>query len=184
MKEQIIAHDLTFEPFISHTRIAERVRQLGEQIREDYRGKHPLFIGLLNGAFIFAADLVRNCELDCEITFVRLASYEGTRSSGNISTIQALNTPVQGRHVIVVEDIVDSGRTLDHFMKELKAHSPASVSLAVLLFKPTMLEYPVQVDYLGFEIPEKFVIGYGLDYNGLGRNLSSIYQLIENPENL
>jgi len=176
--EKIIAHDLSFEPFISEAEIAAKIAQLGLQIRQQYEGKRPLFLGVLNGAFVFAADLVRAADIECEVTFVRLASYEGTTSTGRVSTVLGLDFEVRNRHIIVVEDIVDSGRTLYHFMADLQKMGPASVSLAVLLHKPEALKHPVKIDFLGFEIPDKFVVGYGLDYNGLCRNLPSIYQKV------
>ncbi|MCF8245775.1 MAG: hypoxanthine phosphoribosyltransferase [Saprospiraceae bacterium] len=175
--KNITAHDLTFEPFISEAEIAAKVMALGSQIRQQYKGKRPLFVGVLNGAFVFAADLVRAASIECEVAFVRLASYEGTASSGQVSTVLGLDFEVKNRHIIVVEDIVDSGRTLHHFIAELQKLQPASVALAALLFKPEALQFPVNIDYLGFEIPDKFVVGYGLDYNGLCRNLPSVYQL-------
>jgi hypoxanthine phosphoribosyltransferase len=179
MSSHITAHDLSFVPFISEAEIAERVAAIGQQLRQQYEGKRPLFICLLNGAFVFAADLVRATGIECEVAFVRLASYEGTASTGRISTVLGIDFEVKNRHVIIVEDIVDSGRTLHHFMGQLSQMETASVALAVLLFKPEALLMPVQIDYLGFEIPNKFVVGYGLDYDGLCRNLPSIYQLVE-----
>ncbi len=180
MKKLIKANDLIFETFIGSQQIAERINLLGKQIEAKYRGKKPLFIGVLNGAFIFTADLVRACEIECEIAFVRLSSYQGTQSAGKIKTIYGLEMSIEGRHIIVVEDIVDSGRTLNYFLDFLKKQKPLSVELASLLLKPDALKFPVDIDYLGFEIPDKFVIGYGLDYDGLGRNLEDIYQLKEN----
>jgi hypoxanthine phosphoribosyltransferase len=177
MKNIITAHGLSFEPFIESPEIARRVKDLGCQISEKYKGQRPLFLCVLNGAFIFAADLLRACELECELAFVRLASYEGTESSGNVKTVLGLDIPIKGRPVIVVEDIVDSGHTLYHFMAHLQKMEPASIALTALLLKPDALKFHVKVDYLGFEIPGKFVIGYGLDYDGLGRNLKDIYQL-------
>jgi len=177
MKKTIDLHDLTFEPFIESPEIARRVEEMGHQISEKYTGQRPLFLSVLNGAFVFAADLLRACDLECELAFVRLASYEGTGSSGNVKTVLGLDIPIKGRPVIVVEDIVDSGRTLHHFMAYLQKMKPASIALATLLHKPSALKFPVKIDYLGFEIPDKFVVGYGLDYDGLGRNLKDIYQL-------
>jgi hypoxanthine phosphoribosyltransferase len=179
MENQIKAHDLFFEPFISEAELATRVKELGNAIRQDFEGKRPLFISVLNGAFVFAADLVRAVNIECEMAFVRLASYEGTASTGAVETILGLEVEVKNRHIIVVEDIVDSGRTLHYFMAQLLDLRPASISLAALLFKPEALQMPVKIDYLGFEIPNKFVVGYGLDYDGLCRNLPGIYQLIE-----
>ncbi len=178
MKNSITAHDLSFEPFISEMAITARVKSLGSKVREQYQGKCPLFVGVLNGAFVFAADLVRASGVECEVAFVRLASYEGTASSGKVSTVIGMDFEVKNRHVIVVEDIVDSGRTLHFFFEELQKLEPASITLAALLHKPDALQFPVKIDYLGFEIPNKFVVGYGLDYNGLCRNLPSIYQKV------
>ncbi|MFQ5445456.1 MAG: hypoxanthine phosphoribosyltransferase [Saprospiraceae bacterium] len=177
MKKTIAAHDLTFEPFIESPEIARRVEEMGRQITGKYKGQRPLFLSVLNGAFVFAADLLRAIDLECELAFVRLASYEGTGSSGKIRTVLGLDIPIKDRHVIVVEDIVDSGRTLHHFMDYLQKMEPASMALATLLFKPDALKFPVKIDYLGFEIPDKFVVGYGLDHDGLCRNLKDIYQL-------
>lgn len=177
MKNEITAHNLAFVPFIESQQIAERVHELGSQIMADLHGERPLIIGVLNGAFVFTADLVRACGLECEVEFVKLKSYDGTASSGQIQTVFGLNLPVEGRHVIVVEDIVDTGRTLDFFLSNLRSKKPASVRLAALLLKPSALQFPIKIDYLGFEIPEKFVVGYGLDYDGLCRNLPDIYQL-------
>lgn len=177
MQHEITAHDLTFVPFIDKEKIAARVAELGKQITKDYQGERPLIIGVLNGAFVFVSDLVRACEVECEVEFVRLKSYSGTSSTGEIRTIFGMNVPVEGRHVIVVEDIVDSGRTLDYFLKDVQAKNPASVRLASMLLKPEALKFPIKVDYLGFEVPNKFVVGYGLDYDGLCRNLPAIYQL-------
>ncbi|HHM21586.1 MAG TPA: hypoxanthine phosphoribosyltransferase, partial [Bacteroidetes bacterium] len=168
MKKQTSAHELSFELFISEKEIAEKTKELGQHITRLYKGKKPLFIGVMNGAFVFAADLIRHCHLECEIAFVRLSSYKGTKSSGKIETVYGLEMDIVGRHIIVVEDIVDSGRTLHYFLKYLREQNPASVSLTTLLFKPDALRFPLKLDHVGFEIPEKFVIGYGLDYDGIG----------------
>ena len=177
MQKTITAHDLNFQVFLTSESIAERVASLAQQLSTDYQGQRPLIIGVLNGAFVFVADLVRQCDFECEVAFVRLASYDGTASSGEIKTVYGLDIPLEGRHVIVVEDIVDSGRMLHHFRDTLRAKNPASVRLAALLLKPEALQFPLTVDYLGFEIADKFVVGYGLDYDGLCRNLPDIYQL-------
>lgn len=177
MEKRITAHDLTFEPLIKQQEIKDKIAAIGQQITKDYEGKRPLFLCILNGSFIFAADLVRACELECEISFLRFSSYEGTQSTGQVSTVFGLDTAVKDRHIIVVEDIVDSGQTLQHFMFSLKDLNPASIALAVLLLKPDALKFELKIDYLGFEISNKFVVGYGLDYNGLCRNLDEIYQL-------
>ena len=181
MKKLVTAHDLTFEPFISSSDIAEKITELGKKITEKYKGKRPLFLGILNGSFVFIADLVRACDLECEIAFITLSSYKGVKSTGKIETIYGFEINLENRHVIVVEDIVDSGRTLNYFMETLTEKKPASVELASLLLKPDALQFPIKIDYLGFEISDKFVVGYGLDYDGLCRNLKGIYQLKETP---
>ena len=175
----IRAHDLFFKPFLPKEKIVGRVAELGKQISTDYKGKKPVFISILNGAFVFLADLVRACDLTCEITFIKLSSYEGAKSTGKVTTLIGMDLDLKGRDVIVVEDIIDTGETLFQFLKELKKTEPSSVKLASLLIKPEALQHEIQIDYKGFDIPNKFVIGYGLDYNGEGRNLESIYQLAE-----
>ena len=173
----VIAHNKTFCLMISAHEIAEKVRALGQQISADYANKKPLLLSILNGAFIFAADLAREISTDCEITFVKLASYKGTGTSGNVQTVLGLDIELAGRHIIIVEDIIDTGTTLNNFIPELLKENPASIALCTCFFKPDALQYPLSIDYCGFEIPNKFIIGYGLDYDGLGRNLKSIYQL-------
>ncbi len=178
-KKLVRAHDLTFKPFLSEELIQKRVVELSRDITADYQGKKPIFLSILNGAFIFVADLVRACDLVCETTFIKLSSYDGVKSTGNVTTLIGMDIDLKGRDVIVVEDIIDTGKTLYHFLNEMKKLKPASVKLASLLVKPTALQFDIKVDYKGFDIPNKFVIGYGLDYNGEGRNLASIYQLAE-----
>lgn len=178
-KKLVHAHDLTFEPFLSKEKIQSRVVELSQDITSDYKGKKPIFLSILNGAFIFVADLVRACDLTCETTFIKLSSYDGVKSTGNVTTLIGMDIDLKERDVIVVEDIIDTGETLFQFLKELRKLEPASVKLASLLVKPDALIYDINVDYKGFDIPNKFVIGYGLDYNGEGRNLASIYQLAE-----
>ena len=175
----VIAHGKSFRPMISAEDIAARVTALGEQISIDYEGKKPLLLSILNGAFIFAADLARAISIDCEMTFVKLASYKGTATTGNVQTVLGLDTSLKNRHIIIVEDIVDTGNTLHNFLKELHKENPASVALATCFFKPDALQHPLSINYCGFEIPNKFIIGYGLDYDGLGRNYAAIYQLNE-----
>ena len=175
--QTIQLHDLQFVPFLDELRIQERIKALGRIISADYAGKRPVLLGVLNGAFMFVADLMRALEIDCEISFVKLRSYEGTQSSGEVETLLGLDTDIEGRHVLLVEDIVDTGNTLHYFLPDLKKLGPASVELAALLIKPEALQHPLDIRYLGFEIENRFVVGYGLDYNGLGRNLPAIYQL-------
>lgn len=172
-------HDLYFRPFMTADAIHDRVRELAQAIHRDYAGRRPLFLGILNGAFIFAADLVRYCDLPCEVSFIKLSSYRGLRSGGDVTSLIGLEIDIKDRHIILVEDIVDSGNTMQKLLPDLMALKPASLALAVLLLKPDAMDHPVEIDYLGFEIPPEFVVGYGLDYNGLGRNLPGLYRLSE-----
>lgn len=177
----IKVHDLVFKPFLDAATIQRRVRAMGDEIARDYKGRKPLFLVMLKGAAIFGADLVRSCDIECELSFVRLSSYKGTSSTGEVQT-QLPPDPDEIRHrdIILVEDIVDSGHTLSRFLPLLQEMQPRSVAIASLLFKPDMLQHTgITIDYLGFSIPPEFVVGYGLDYDGLGRNLPEIYTLAE-----
>jgi hypoxanthine phosphoribosyltransferase len=173
----IKVHDKYFVPYLSEQQIIEKVRETAAAISKDYEGTKPLFIAILNGSFMFAADLFKNICLDAEICFIKLASYKGTKSSGQVITAIGLDMDIKDRHVIITEDIVDTGKTLSHFIPQVLNQQPASLKVAVLLHKPDAKIFEVPVDYCCFTIPNKFVVGYGLDYDGLGRNLSSIYQL-------
>jgi hypoxanthine phosphoribosyltransferase len=175
----IQVNDKKFQPYLTVAQIAEQIERLGVEINNDYAGKRPLFIAILNGSFMFASDLFKQLTVDAEICFIKLASYKGTKSTGNVITSIGLDESLKGRHVIIIEDIVDTGKTLSQFLPQLHEHQPASLKIASLLHKPDALEYPVSIDYLGFKVPNKFLLGYGLDYDGLGRNLKEIYQLIE-----
>lgn len=172
----IVFHDLTFEPFINEASIQERVKVLAQEINRDYEGKRPLFIAVLNGAFMFAAELLKHVELNCEINFIRVASYHGTNSTGELDEILGLDADVLDRDLIILEDIVDTGLTMSEVMKQLQQFSPASIKVATLLFKPSAMKKELKLDYVGFEIPDDFVLGFGLDYDGLGRNLPQIYK--------
>jgi hypoxanthine phosphoribosyltransferase len=167
--------DLTFEPLIEEDAIAQRI-----QLNNDYAGKNPIFIGVLNGSFLFVADLVKQMTIPCEITFTKLASYYGgTTSSLKIREDIELSVNISGRHIIIVEDIVDTGNTLNYLIEKLKQSSPASIRVCSLLLKPGKLEISIEeLRYVGFEIDNEFVVGYGLDYQELGRNLKSIFRLI------
>jgi len=175
----INVHDLSFQPYLSAADIQQKVRELSAALTEDYQDKKPLFIAILNGSFIFAADITRACDFDSDISFVKLSSYQGTGSTGKVSTLIGLDESVEGRDIIIIEDIVDTGNTLSHFLQQLKEFKPASVALVTLLIKREVFKNQFPVDYIGFEIPNKFVIGYGLDYNGRGRTFEGIYQLYE-----
>ena len=170
--------DKSFEPYITAAQINDQVEKLGQQMNQDYAGKKPLFIAILNGSFMFASDLFKQLTVDAEIYFIKLASYKGTKSTGNVITSIGLDMPLQDRLVVIVEDIVDTGKTLNEFLPQLVNQQPASLKIAALLHKPEALQYPLTIDYLGFSVPNKFLLGYGLDYDGLGRNLKEIYQLV------
>jgi hypoxanthine phosphoribosyltransferase len=172
-------HDKQFAPYISKEAIQKRIAEMAKEIEADYKGLNPLFICVLNGAFIFAADLYRAISIPAEISFVKLSSYEGMVSTGTVVTAIGINGQIHGRHVILLEDIIDTGKTLDAFIPQLLEQKPASLKLACLLSKPDALQYDVTTDYTGFVIPDYFVVGYGLDYNGLGRNLPDIYTLAD-----
>jgi hypoxanthine phosphoribosyltransferase len=175
--DHIQIHDLSFVPLISEEAIQDRVCVLGQELTDRYRGKNPLFISILSGAFVFASDLIRAFDSHCEIGFVKLASYTGTRSSGDVQTVMGLDKDLRDRHLVVVEDIVDTGRTLHFFLEHLRAQQPASICTVTCLRKPEAAQFPVPVEFVGFDIGDKFVVGYGLDYDGLGRNLAGIWQL-------
>jgi hypoxanthine phosphoribosyltransferase len=169
--------DKTFEPYLKEAAIQEKITELAGQLNQDYAGKRPLFLSILNGSFLFTADLFKQITIEAEVSFIKLASYKGTSSTGNVITAIGLDINVKDRHIIILEDIIDTGKTLHHYLPQLESMQPASVKIAVLLNKKDALLYPVQIDYACFEIPNKFVVGYGLDYDGLGRNSRDIYQL-------
>lgn len=175
----VTAHGKQFRLMISAEEIAAKVAEIGAEITEKYAGKKPLLLSILNGAFMFAADLSRAIDTDLELTFIKLASYKGTGSTGKVETVLGLDMDLTDRHIIIVEDIIDTGLTLHNFLQALEKESPASVSLCTCFFKSEALKYPLSIDYIGFDIPNKFIIGYGLDYDGLGRNLPAVYQLNE-----
>ncbi len=175
----IQVHDKYFIPYLSANEILEKVKQLAETICNDYKDKRPLFISILNGSFMFSADLFKFLTIDAEICFIKLASYKGTKSSGQVITAIGLDTDITGRDIIILEDIIDTGKTLSQFLPQVYNQQPSSLKIAALLHKPEATVHPVKIDYICFSIPNKFVLGYGLDYNGLGRNLSQLYQLKE-----
>jgi hypoxanthine phosphoribosyltransferase len=177
--DTISIHDKTFKSFLSEEEIHEKVVQMAAALTRDYAGKKPIFIAILNGAFVFAADLFKCLNIDAEISFIKLASYKGMKSSGQVLTAIGLDIELFNRHVVILEDIVDTGKTLHEFLPQLWHQQPASLKIVALLHKADAKAFPVTVDYVGFEIPDKFVVGYGLDYNGLGRNTAAIYQLFE-----
>ena len=171
-------HNKSFDTYLSEETIQKKIQELAEAINQDYKDKRPLFIAILNGSFMFAADLFKHLTIDAEISFIKLASYKGMKSSGNIITSIGLDHDLYDRDVIIVEDIVDTGKTLNVFLPQLRHQQPKSLRIAALLHKPEATQFPLTIDYVGFSIPNKFVVGYGLDYDGLGRNLKEIYQLV------
>ena len=175
----IRVHDKNFEPYLNAAEVQEAVKRIAAEIQRDYDGKRPLFIPILNGSFIFSSDLFKYLKIEAEICFIKLASYKGTKSSGQVVTAIGLDIDIYDRHVIIVEDIVDTGKTLSAFLPQLIHQQPASMKVCALLHKPEASVYPITIDYLGFTIPNKFVVGYGLDYDGLGRNIPEIYKLSE-----
>jgi hypoxanthine phosphoribosyltransferase len=173
----IKVHDKSFETYLSEETILQRVKEIGAAISKDYAGKRPLFIAILNGSFMFASDLFKQLTIEAELCFIKLASYKGLKSSGNVVTSIGLEDDLFGKEVIIVEDIVDTGKTLHNFLPKLMHQQPKSLKIATFLHKSEATEYPLELNYIGFDIPNKFVVGYGLDYDGLGRNLKEIYQL-------
>lgn len=172
-------NDKTFVPFIAADVIQERIHELANQINQEYTGKQPLIVVVLNGAFLFAADLMKRLTIPCEITFIRVASYSATESTGHLKQILGLSQSIKDRNLIVVEDIVDTGFTISEVCDQLRNDGPASIAIATLLFKPAALKKTIDLKYVGFEIENRFVLGYGLDYDGLGRNTPDILVLAQ-----
>lgn len=170
-------HDKTFDTYLSSDTIQQKVQELAEMLNKEYKGRRPLCIAILNGSFMFAADLFKFLTIEAEISFIKLASYRGTKSTGKVVTAIGLEDDLFDRDVIILEDIVDTGKTLHEFLPKLQHQQPKSLKIVALLHKSVATKYPLTVDYVGFDIPDKFVVGYGLDYDGLGRNLKEIYQL-------
>jgi hypoxanthine phosphoribosyltransferase len=177
MNKQIL--DKSFKPYLTQSNIADAIERIAHHINQDYSDKNPLFIAILNGSFIFASDLFKKINIPAEISFIKLASYQGTKSTGNVITAIGLEIDLYDRNVIVLEDIIDTGKTLSAFLPQLGHQQPKSLKVCTLLHKKEATQYPVTIDYLGFEIPNLFVVGYGLDYNGYGRNLDQIMQIDE-----
>jgi hypoxanthine phosphoribosyltransferase len=177
--DRVKVWDKVFEKSISSEVIQEAVRMLGERINHDLEGKEVVFVGILNGSFMFAADLFRQIRFNTRITFVKLASYEGTASTGKVVQLIGINEDLAGKTVVILEDIVDTGHTLTAIIKYLESLNPAEIKIATMLFKPEAYQGSRELDYVGLEIPNKFIIGYGLDYNGYARNLADIYALVD-----
>jgi hypoxanthine phosphoribosyltransferase len=169
--------DLTFVPYINEIELFEAVNHVAKKINTDYKGKEVLFVGVLNGVFMFASDLMKHIDLKCQISFVKLSSYDGTQSTENVKQLFGLKESVEGKHVILLEDIVDTGITIDGLYNDLLKQKPASLEICTLLFKPEKYTKSVPIKYIAKSVANEFVVGYGLDYDGYGRNISSIYQL-------
>jgi hypoxanthine phosphoribosyltransferase len=176
---KIQVKDKFFEKFITTTEIDAAVQKVADGINRDYRTKNPVFLAMLNGAFIFAADLMRKINIPCEISFVKYSSYSGTKSTEKLNELIGLNEDLKGRHVIVLEDIVDTGITMNKLLKDIAEKEPADVKVACFCFKPDAFKHFFPIDYLGMSIPNEFILGYGLDYDGQGRNLADIYKIVE-----
>lgn len=177
--DSISVKDRRFVPFITPEELDREVKRVAAEINRDYEGKEPLFLCVLNGSFIFAADLIREVTLPCEISFVKMTSYQGMGSTGDVRELIGLNVDITGRHVVIVEDIVDTGITMAHMLETLKGHNPASINICTLLTKPDKLQVQLDICYCCLSIPNGFIVGYGLDYDGYGRNLKGIY-VVEN----
>ena len=177
MKQLIL--DKTFVPYLTELELQKEIKRIAEEINRDYEGKKPLFIAILNGSFMFASDLFKEITIPSEISFIKLASYKGTKSTGSVVTAIGLEAEIYDRDVIVIEDIIDTGKTLSEFLPQLLHQQAKSLKVCSLLHKKEATKFPIDISYLGFVIPDLFVVGYGLDYNGYGRNLKEIYQLSE-----
>jgi hypoxanthine phosphoribosyltransferase len=170
--------DKEFRLLVSSDKIQESVTRMAEKMNKDLKGRNVIFLGILNGAFMFVSDLIRRIDLECEISFLKLATYEGSSSSGNIKRLIGLDEDISGKTVVILEDIIDTGFTIGSILKQLKGYGPGDIKIAALLFKPDKFDRDSKPDYIGIEIPNDFVAGYGLDYKGYGRNLKDIYVMI------
>ena len=169
--------DKDFDIYINEESIQKKVKEIGAEINEEYKGQTPLFVAILNGSFMFAGDLMKSIEIPCEISFVKVSSYQNTESTGQINELVGMKESTSGRHIVILEDIIDSGYTMEWIMEFFKNSDAKSIEIATLLHKPEAAKKEFHIKFKGFEIPNKFVVGYGLDYNGRGRNLRDIYQL-------
>jgi hypoxanthine phosphoribosyltransferase len=178
MQQNITLGDKSFRPYITEAQIQSAVKRIAEKINSDFKDKCPLIVPVLNGSFMFASDLMKHLTCQCHITFIKASSYKGTESTGSLATLIGINEDITGRDVIILEDIIDTGHTLAKIIPSIKALGPATVRVGTLLYKPKALKADISIDYVGMEIPNEFIVGYGLDYDGLGRNLKEIYQVV------
>ena len=169
--------DKQFEPFITEEDLLDSISKIADQLNEEYRDKSPVFVCILTGAFMFAAEILKRFKWDCEVTFMRLKSYDGTESKGEVRELQGFVEKLEGREIIVLEDIIETGKTMTHLLEKMKNQNPASIRIASLFFKPHALQKEVHPDYVAFEIGNDFIVGFGLDYDGYGRNLRQIYKV-------
>lgn len=179
-KKTIIVNNETFAPYIDKQKLQKRIKQLGKKISRDFTGKTPIFIGVLNGSFVFFSDLIREISIECEVDFLKLSSYGDAKvSSGNVHMLKDLNCQVMDRHIIIVEDIIDSGLSIDFIKRMILAQNPKSFSVVSLLYKAKAVKIDFPIEYIGFKIPNDFVVGYGLDYAQKGRNIPAVYKIVE-----
>jgi len=179
MGKTVTIHGKKFKSLISSVRILKAISFIAKKIDKDFKNERPLFLSVLNGSFLFTADLLKKIKVECEISFIKVSSYSGTQSTGNVNTLIGLSENLEGRTIIILEDIVDSGNTLENVLRELKKHNPKTIKVAALFFKPHDYTKKIKLDYIGIDVPNKFLLGYGLDYDGLGRNLQDVYALEE-----
>lgn len=177
-KEVITVRDKQFEMFIKQADVEQGIKNIAAKINADLNGEHPVFLAVLNGAFMFAGELMKEVTIPSEITFVRLVSYHGTTSTSHVTQVLGIDACIKNRTVVIVEDIVDTGNTMLTLLEELKKYNPKEIKVATLLFKPDALKHPIHLDYVALEIPNDFILGYGLDYDGYGRNLKDIYKIL------
>lgn len=171
--------DKRFSVSITEEELQQSIQKIGAQINEDLKDKEVIFLGILNGCFMFASDLYKCVNIPSQISFLKLASYQGTTSSGSVKRLIGINENIENKTVVILEDIIDTGNTLENIIKQLKGYDPAEIKVATLLFKPEAYTKDIHIDYIGKEIPNDFIVGYGLDYDGFGRNLRDIYTLVE-----
>lgn len=171
--------DKTFRVSIPEAEILKAIKEMAAKMNDDLKGKDVIFLGILNGCFLFAADLFKEIDVPCQVTFLKLASYQGTSSTGNVKRLIGINEDIENKTVIILEDIIDTGNTLESIIKQLRGYEPAEIKVATLLYKPEAYTKDIKIDYFGLEIPNDFIVGYGLDYDGYGRNLRDIYTIVE-----
>lgn len=172
-------HDKVFSKTITNEEICNEIKKVADRINTDYAGKRPLLLGVLNGCFMFVSELMKNLNIECEISFIKLSSYQGTTTTGVIKEVIGLSESITGRDVIILEDIVDTGLTMQRMLETLGTRNPSSIEIASLFLKPDRLKVPVDVKYSVFTIPDRFIVGFGLDYDGLGRNYPDVYDVVE-----